>query len=178
MAWITLWARESFAERWYRDAAAQAGPGGGADERRREIVFAICLAESYLYEWVRDHIYPDDEASLLAVFPNRVKRPLIDRWKDVATELHRRGRMTVQPTFSRTGWTDLATLVDYRNGLVHAGASRPINLQTPSAVAAPVPSASTLVSMIPGWPTNTVVAEISELHRCAGTPPPAWLLPV
>jgi hypothetical protein len=112
------------------------------------------------------------------VFPNRARRPLLDRWKNVANELHKRGRMKLKPTFNGTGWADFAKLVDYRNGLVHAGASRPSNLQTPSAVEAPVPSASTLVSMIPGWPTNTVVADISELHRCAGTPPPAWLLPV
>src|SRR5262245_31238247 len=41
-----------FAIAWYADALKEARVGAGDHhERRREIVFAVCCAESYLWEW-------------------------------------------------------------------------------------------------------------------------------
>lgn len=58
---MTRWQRASFGRAWYDDALREAENDGGVDSRRRKIVFASCLAETHLYEWVRDHVYPDEE---------------------------------------------------------------------------------------------------------------------
>ena len=55
----TLWEQRRYDKRWHDDAAKEAN-GDGPDARRREIIFAVCLAESHLFEWVavaveRDH---------------------------------------------------------------------------------------------------------------------------
>jgi hypothetical protein len=177
MAWITAWSRESFAEDWYVDAARNAAVSGDRGERRREIVFAACLAESYLYEWVRDQMFLDDEAALLAILPNFDRRGITERWKDVAKALHANGKIA-KPDFQRPNWGDFGILVEYRNGLVHAAASRPVDVQKPSSIKPPTPSVSVLDGLDPGWATNTVTEEIRELHRLARTAPPAWLVAV
>jgi hypothetical protein len=178
MAWITAWARESFASDWYHDAAEQGTQGPGRAERRREIVFAVCLAETYLYEWVRDHMAPDDEALLLSLFPNTNRTGIRDRWKEVTKALDGAGKLTSPPNFKRPEWQDFIRLVTFRDGLVHAGASRPVDVRAPSKIDAPYPPAATLDGLAPGWATNVVVREIVELHRLAGTTPETWLVPV
>ena len=47
----TVWFNGCFADEWFRDAGREAeDPGFHA--RRREVVFALAAAESYLFEWV------------------------------------------------------------------------------------------------------------------------------
>jgi hypothetical protein len=48
------WALASFAESWFSDALQVARVGQGRNAMRREIVFAVIFAETYLYEFVRD----------------------------------------------------------------------------------------------------------------------------
>jgi len=54
-----------FAPDWLRDARSEAMLLEDIDSRRREIVFAVCFIESYLFEWVRDDVlcrnYPEIE---------------------------------------------------------------------------------------------------------------------
>jgi hypothetical protein len=45
-----------FAPDWLRDARSEAMLLEDIDSRRREIVFAVCFIESYLFEWVRDDV--------------------------------------------------------------------------------------------------------------------------
>src|SRR4051812_27749577 len=48
-----------FAPSWFADALHEARTGGDGDihARRREILFAVCCAESYLYEWTYALLY-------------------------------------------------------------------------------------------------------------------------
>ena len=59
---VELWATASFARAWFSDALEEAGVVNDSDARRREIVFAVCFAESYLLEWVRDVVLSRDFA--------------------------------------------------------------------------------------------------------------------
>ena len=53
---LTLWKFASFSKDWFGDALREAGDMNSMDARRREIVFAVCIAENYLFEWVRDDV--------------------------------------------------------------------------------------------------------------------------
>ena len=174
-AWITVWARQSFAQAWYADAHADA-LRVGRDARRREIVFSMCLAESYFYEWFRDQIVPDNEAALLSYFPSPPLRSTTERWKDSLKQAAADGRLSDTPNFSRRNWTDFWKVLEYRNGLVHAGASRPVDVRLGrTSMSPPVPPVHELDALAPGWALNTVVGEIAELHRLIGSQPPDWL---
>ena len=52
----TIVAKSRYARAWYEDALREArnGPTGDFQARRREIVFAVCCAESYIFEWTAD----------------------------------------------------------------------------------------------------------------------------
>lgn len=50
----------SFAPEWFRDAVSEVRSGGDYHSNRREILFAVCCAESFLFEWVRDDILNRD----------------------------------------------------------------------------------------------------------------------
>jgi hypothetical protein len=52
----TIWLTYPFAKEWFEDALHEAKTGIDHNARRREIVFAVCFAESYLFEWVRDQV--------------------------------------------------------------------------------------------------------------------------
>ena len=51
----TIWQAYSWARDWFDDASIQTRL---SDHRswRREILFSVCFAESYLFEWVRDDV--------------------------------------------------------------------------------------------------------------------------
>src|SRR5262249_31345242 len=53
--WVLSWyvARAFFARSWYEDATQEAKNGRHEDwhPRRREVVFAVAAAETYLFEW-------------------------------------------------------------------------------------------------------------------------------
>src|SRR5438067_13660622 len=48
-----IWSAGSFSQPWLRDAYSESKLEG-PDHRRHEVVFAVCLVETYLFEWVRD----------------------------------------------------------------------------------------------------------------------------
>jgi rubredoxin len=52
----TVWLSYSFAPEWFADALHEARAGGDHHARRREILFSVCCAESYILEWVRDQV--------------------------------------------------------------------------------------------------------------------------
>ena len=56
----TAWRADSFARAWFEDALREANTGAGPNARRREIVFAVACAESYLLEWVRVNVLDRD----------------------------------------------------------------------------------------------------------------------
>ena len=64
----TVWITETFAPDWFADAIHEShleGPGA----RRREIIFGVCCAESYLLEWVRDEVLNREFGKLKSYFP-------------------------------------------------------------------------------------------------------------
>jgi hypothetical protein len=173
-AWITAWRKANFAMSWYGDAVAEAREAGPA-ARRRETLFAVYLVESYLYEWVRDSYCLDDELCLLRLFPAARRVGIKDRWKGVLKQLFTEGLIPAYPGFGSVAWSQFASLVKLRDGLVHGAASRPVDTQKPSSIALPVPDLGQLDGIQPGWPTNTAVELIESAHLVARTTAPEWL---
>jgi hypothetical protein len=171
---VELWATASFARAWFSDALEEAGVANNPDARRREIVFAVCFAESYLVEWVRDVVLRRDFAQLNKYFPPGQQFPVIDRWKNVTQDLLRDGKIPAKPDWGKKFWEDFDTLVKMRNGLVHARASRPDSAKV-SVQERPYPKSEELDRLVAGWATMTVVNLVAELHRTTETTPPPWL---
>ena len=65
---ITVWLTYNWAPEWLADAHMAAQTTTVAEDRkhsrRREILFAACFAESYLFEWVRDEVLDRDFEAL------------------------------------------------------------------------------------------------------------------
>jgi hypothetical protein len=163
---IEAWQHYRHAPEWFADALREARGGGDHHARRREILFAVCAAESYLFEWVLVDVLGRDRARLDRYFwPGRPggARP---KWRDIPVELRRDGLIPQVPTY--TSDDDWNRLIDYRDGLVHATASRPSDSD-------PVPSKDDLDSLPRGWAVRVVQDRILELHSAAGTDPPSWL---
>ena len=172
----TIWLTYSFAPEWFKDALNEARTGQDHHSRRREIVFSVCFVESYLFEWVRDEILNRKFDELAKYFPDKDRQlSTTDRWKAVIKRLHKDNRIQKVPNFGDSWWRGVRTLVEYRNGLVHAGASRP---ETDSLRddEKPVPSKTTLDQLEAGWAVRVVIELIRRLHEAAGTSTPAWLI--
>ena len=172
---LVLWVNYSFAPDWLGDALTEARSGPGHRPRRREILFAVCFVESYLFEWVRDDILKREYNRLEKYFPTDDRTGVRERWKEVIKSLHADDLLPALPSFGDPSWSDFRTLVTHRDGLVHAKASRP-DAATLSKEQKPVPDMHTLDQLAPGWPVRTVVALVKNLHAAAGTLPPAWLV--
>jgi hypothetical protein len=170
----TLWQSYSFAPEWFRDALHEARTGQDHHSRRREILFAVCAAESYLLEWVRDEVLKRNFSQLENYFPLGNRRGLTEKWKEVPKQLCRDGHLSGTPNLGGTNWSDFQTLICYRNGLVHARASRP-ETKGQADDENPIPSKTTLDSLSAGWAVCVIVALIRDLHNAVGTPPPSWL---
>jgi hypothetical protein len=169
-----VWLSATFAPLWFSDGQREAALDG-ADARRREIVFAVCFAESYLLEWVRDEALRRQFRDLDKYFRPDARRGVIQKWKDVTTQLESDQVVPVRPDYGQSAaWRDFTKLVGYRDGLVHARASRPKTGDT-SEAATPAPTIHVLENMERGWPTGVVIALVTELHAAVGTAPPAWL---
>jgi hypothetical protein len=169
----TFWQHANFAEYWFADSMRESKIAG-PDARRREIIFAIATAESFIFEWARDLVLGPALDSLESYFPAEGRAtPVTVRWKRVPARLVKKGLIAGVPTLGQ-GWTDFLLLKDYRNGLLHARASRP-HTSGVAADSLPVPPFGALAAMEPGWPTSVVARLIVELMRAAKTPIPSWL---
>jgi len=169
-----LWAWSAYAAFWFKDALHEAKLDD-PDARRREIVFAVCVAESYLFEWVQGKVLCYDFSQINRYFPPRKHRNVTERWKEVLSELFNDGKIKAVPDWSKPFWSDFSKLTTMRNGLVHGGASRAETTQQ-SRDEKPYPSIGDLRTMDAGWPTRVVVSLVKELHNTVGTPPPTWLV--
>jgi len=175
---VLRWAAASFACEWFTDALKEAREGRDRNSRRREIVFAVCFMESYLFEWVRDEIHGVRIDTLTQFFPAEDRRGIRERWKEVLKALHDDNRISAVPSFTGSSWPNFVKLVGYRDGLVHASASRPeidAPSTTPVASPPPVPSPTHLDHLPAGWAVRVVVTTVRELHQAVGTNPPAWI---
>ena len=170
----TVWLSANFASSWYADAKLEAIGSGDIHGRRREITFSVAAAESYLLEWVRDEVLKRDFVGLDKYFPPDQHRSVKDKWKEITKALVSDGRIPAAPSFAGKTWNDFHKLVCFRNGLIHARASRP-QTSVLSESQLPVPSMEDLQTLAPGWATEVVTALIRELHMAAGTKEPNWL---
>ena len=171
---LTVWRSYSFAPEWYADAVNEARKGKDHHARRREIVFAVSSAESYLFEWVRDDILQRNFNELNDYFPPDEKRPITEKLKEIPKQLKKNGHILSVPDFGGQSWQNVRDLVSYRNGLLHARASRPETNGLPEK-SMPVPSKGLLEGLDAGWATNVVRTLIIELHEAVGSAPPDWL---
>ncbi len=169
-----LWAWSAYAPYWFADALHEARIQG-PDARRREIVFAVCVAESCLFEWVQGKVLRYDFSQINNYFRPGNPRNVRDRWKEVLSELFNDGKIKAAPDWNQSFWVNFCNLIDMRNGLVHGGASRAETTQQ-SRDEKPYPSIGDLRTMDAGWPTRVVVSLVKELHNTVGTPPPTWLV--
>jgi len=134
---LTVWLTYPFAPEWFEDALHEAKTGTNHNARRREIVFAVLCAESYLFEWVRDEVLDgrrDFEKLVIHLnkyFPPGSREGVRDKWKDVPKKLKNDNFIPAVPDLSQPYWRAFRRLVDLRNGLVHARASRPETAQQP-----------------------------------------------
>jgi hypothetical protein len=168
-----LWRAASWASSWFRDALAEAQHAkGDIDARRREILFAVCFLDSYLYEWTRGLVGPHDVEHY---FPEGRKGGIRDKWKDVPKELTANNKIPKTPDLSGSDWAAFLKLVEYRDGLVHAHASRPTSDAKPDAIP-PVPSPDDLRDMEPGWAVRVVADLVRSLHAAVGSETPRWLV--
>jgi hypothetical protein len=173
---LAEWNSYSFAPEWFKDALSEARTGQDHHSRRREILFAVCFVESYLFEWVRDEVLNREFNELTQYFPDKDRRGIRKRWKEVIKNLEQDKKILKAPSFGNSDWNDFVELVKYRDGLVHAGASRPeTNSPISQAYASPEPSKTGLGQLQAGWAVSVVVALLRHLHDAIGTPAPEWL---
>ncbi len=171
---VTPWISYNFAADWYADAKSEAG-ASNQHARRREILFSVACAESYLLEWVRDDILKHDHPSLNRYFPPGANRPIGEKWRDVPKQLKDDALIHSVPNLGGgSAWGDFLILIEFRNGLLHARASRPETAGL-SASSFPVPSMDQLRSLSAGWACGVVCRLIQELNTAAGTNPPDWI---
>ena len=164
----TLWLSDNYAEDWYGDAVAEARPGGDHHARRREVIFAVCFAESFIFEWARRKLQIKE---IDEYFPPKKRRKLLDKWKKVLKKLHQARKIKVQPSLNLSR---LAELLRYRHGLIHASASRPAT-KTQSPETKPFPRKEDLKALKAGWALSIVTDLVSELCEQLGEPKPDYL---
>lgn len=190
------WVRRQFAEDWLEDCRHEAA-SDGVGAKRREIVFAVCFAESYLVEWALTEVLDNDVDRLLTHFrpagPRRsgirkwlttwcrraerggIRRVGIRRrWKAVTRSLYKDKLIPNRPQTGDQHSEQWARLLRYRDGLVHAEASWP-ELPEQPADEGPMPNKDALVEIENGWALRVAVEQAQRLHRAAGTKPPDWL---
>ena len=163
----TVWEASSYAPEWFRDAEREAGQTG-RESRRREILFAVCAAESYIFEWVRDDVLARNFTILAGYFPPGAKRGVKAKFREIPKQLASDGRVRAALNCGGREFSDFRQLVDFRDGLVHASASRP-------ATSGPVPSTGELDALPAGWATGVVRTLLQKLHGDTGTQQPPWL---
>lgn len=173
---LTPWHSATFAPLWYKDALSEANQNQAADRdaRRKEVIFAVACAESYLFEWVRDDVLIRDYKALEIYFPAGQHSGVKERWKEVTRNLDKDNRIKNTHDFCHsTAWQEFNRLIDFRNGLLHGGASRPETAGLTKGF--PVPSMRELDLLKPGWAIYVVRNLIIELNTVADTPLPNWI---
>ena len=168
----TLWLSSTFAPNWFEDATQEAKNEQGRSGLRREIIFAVCAVESYLVEWARDQVLGGKLKRLARYLPSDDRRGIWQRWKEVPKSLKADGLIRDTQDLSGMLWTEFTELIELRDGLVHARASRPDAGR--GTADRPRPSHDDWGRLKHGWAATTIAGSIQELNRAAGTAAPTW----
>jgi hypothetical protein len=166
-----LWINGIFAPLWFRDAICEARHGSP----RKEVVFAVSSAESYLLEWVRDDVLSSKYRELNKYFPPDKHRPTTDRFKEVLNSLYNDNRIQVKPDFQKDWWAEFTTLLRLRNGLLHASSSRP-SYAGQKKSEGPYPSRTDLDHLNKVQAVGIVIKLIKYLHQISCSQEPEWLI--
>ena len=175
----TVWISDNFAQDWFSDALHEAQSGKDHNSIRREIIYAACFAESYIFEWARSVLQIEEINDYFPPTPRfsddpRYRRDLKKKWKEIPSELYKAGKIKVDPKLNLSG---LGTLLKYRHGLVHASASRPATGSQPDKKAKPFPTKEELKKLRPGWAVGIIIKLVKDLHQALGTPVPGYVVP-
>lgn len=168
-------AEANLAKEWFadmvREAERQTEDIVGAI--RREIVFAVCFAESYIFEWAREVAGSHE---VIKYF--KFREPFEDvkqKWKTVPAELHEKGLIDTESEPS-IDWGQMGEVTKYRHGLVHGAASIPSGLKTEEdEPPQPMPTLSHLRRRGQRWALAAVLKVVEQLHRETDTPLPEYL---
>jgi len=175
---VEIWVTYSFAPDWLNDAMQEAKKErGDYNALRREILFAVAFAESYIVEWMRDEVLKRDFQRFTEYFPLLRESGIRDKWKVIPEKLREDKLISGVLNTNKKYWQEWIRLVKYRNGLVHAGASWPERATSP-VTEKPVPPLSKLAQLEPGWAVKITAQLVEELHKAAKVPVPNWLHPL
>jgi hypothetical protein len=183
-----IWTASKFAEDWFKDALQESREQDDHNARRREILFSVAFAESYLVEWIRDEVFKGDFQRFHKYYmsdrekhKDRKKdgKPLFQRgvsekFKEIPSDLHKSNLIAWPPDWSKN-FKEFRELVAYRDGLVHASSSRPESGGMPKGEK-PVATLGTLMRLPAAWAIRVVAELVKELHRVSGTNEPPWLI--
>jgi hypothetical protein len=171
---VTAWFEETLAPMWIEQALTTGDLSNVAVARRREVIFAVAAAESFLIEWVRDDVFKRDLKACAVYLLAREQQSILERWKTIPSELVEAHLIPSMPVFaSSTAWLEFHTLVATRNSLVHGNYSRPRTTPNIPGRTRPL-TPHELNSAPPGWAVRSVRALVRELCQAAETAPPAW----
>lgn len=192
--WVTAWLSQTSAPQWLEDARTEAERGQELAEEleerhlpairqalvrflHREIVFAVCFAEAFLLEYLRDYVFihrpGKGHREALVAFVEREKddqsRPLWERlgirrrWKWAVKTLQEEGKLRDEAAFEGQAWQRFQEdLAPFRNGIVHAKLSRPVRGGTEESAE---PTPATLFDRGPTWATSIVTELARDLHE-------------
>lgn len=165
-----VWSSGNFAEDWYTDLLHEARTGGDHNSRRREILFAACFAESYMFEWARKLVGVNEIDNYFPRKPERYQR-VVRRWKDVLQKLQDAGKIIIAPKIE---WDQVGRLYAFRNELIHARVSRPTN-RSMRQEDKPLLTKDILRELKQGWAASVAYELAVSLHEAAGKPQPQFL---
>lgn len=172
-----IWLADSFSEDWYKDALHEVQTGKDHNSIRREIIFATCFAESYIFEWAMQNLKIEEINDYFPGEPRsqndpRYRRNLQEKWKQIPIELYKAGKINVKPKLDLSG---LGTLLEYRHGLVHASASRPAS-SSQTKKTKPFPTKDMLKKLETGWAVKIVAKLVINLHQSIDTSIPSYVV--
>jgi|LGOV01.1.fsa_nt_gb hypothetical protein len=172
----SVWTYQTFAHEWFNDALHETQNASGYNSTRREIIFAVAFAESYLFEWLRDDILKKNYNKLSTYYHLFYNQSPIEKWKEIPKKLYNDGLIPNIPKIEniKQEWDEFKKVVKYRNGLSHGASSIPKNLSLSSEIS-PTPPIGELHKKKPGWAIKTIMELIKQFHKAANMPAPEWL---
>lgn len=177
---VKIWISENLARSWFEDALHEARNGTDYNFIRREIIFSVCFAETYLYEWTRTIVgvnnipkyFPRNYYNKQHKLLKDLKTILAKNWRLIPNKLYQEGLIRCDPNLDVLM---LDVLVTIRNGYIHAHASRPLTDSQPQEEK-PVPIRSEIEKLGQGWALQIVLDLIFDLHNKLGTTHDAYIV--
>jgi hypothetical protein len=169
-----FWITASFAQAWFRDTFVESQQEG-PDHRRKEVLFAVCFVESYLFETVRDFVLRMKFSETTKYFPvDGPRRGIKRRCKEVFDRLYKNGKLTKAMKWNDPFWVEFCRLVDMRDGLIHASISRPDKSDLPRKEK-PTPSVEEFFALHPGWALKRARNLVHAVHESIGINAIEWI---